>query len=73
MEIITQQMCYLCFDPQTSEVSSVQKGIQVVLIEQRLWPQRGIWLEYDKPKYNMCQAFAKCTAYKRRKKYNSCK
>ena len=41
-EIITQQMCYLRLDSQTSEVSYIQKGIQPILIEQGLWPQGGV-------------------------------
>ena len=41
-EIITQQMYYLHSDLQTSKVSSVQKGIQAVLIERELWPQGKI-------------------------------
>lgn len=32
-EIIIQQMYYLRSDPQTSKVSSIQKSIQIVLIE----------------------------------------
>ena len=72
-EIITQQMCYLCSDPQTSKVNSVQKGIQAILIKRGLWPQGGVRLECDKPKCSMCQAFAKCTSCKKGKSYDLCK
>ena len=63
-------MCYLCFDPQTNKVSFVQKEIQAVLIEQGLYLQGEVLLEYNKSKYSICQTFARYIIYKKRKRLN---
>ena len=60
-------------NPETGQLSQVQKRIQAVLVERELWPQNGLRLEYDKPKCIGCQTFGKCTICVQGKKCDSCK
>lgn len=55
------------------EDSKVQKGIQKVLEERNLWPEKGLKLECDKPKCFSCEELATCTACVRGRKCESCK
>ena len=60
-EIITQEICFQQQNPITGQSTQVQKGIQAVLAEQRLWPHKGVCLACKWLKCTSCQAFTTCT------------
>lgn len=72
-EVIAQQMCKLHINPTTGQSFQVQKGIQAVLVERRLWPFKGVRLECEKPKCNTCHSFSTCTLCIKGRKCDSCK
>ena len=41
-DIISQEMSLAMQNPETGQLSQFQKGIQTVLVERGLWPQRGL-------------------------------
>lgn len=57
----------------TGNPVQIQKGIQLVLEERGLWPQKGLKLECDKPKCHSCEEMIACTLCVRGRKCNSCK
>ncbi len=59
-EIIVQKMSTVITDPFIDQSTTIQKGIQAVLIERRLWPQDGVPLDCEKPKYTNCQTLTTC-------------
>ena len=68
-----QPMWYSCQDPATGALIQVQKGIQRVLKERKLWPRSELNLEYPKPKCATCQDIVTCKKCIKGTKYNSCK
>ena len=51
----------------------IQKGIQRVLEERRLWPEQGLNLECPKQKCFNCQVMADCRTCIKRQRCDSCK
>ena len=47
-EMIVQEMLTVITDPLTGQSTTIQKGIQAVLVEQGLWPQGGVRLGCEK-------------------------
>ena len=57
----------------TGQSTTIQKVIQAVLVEQKLWPQEGVLLECEKPKCTNCQTLITCRICVQGRKYDSCK
>ena len=51
----------------------VQKGIQAILEERGLWPEKGLFLERAKPKCDSCQNMTNCHMCVKGTRCNSCK
>lgn len=62
-KIITQKMCLLTKNPITGQSTKVQKGIQAILEERRLWPGKRVCLSCNQPKYTNCQTLKNYTVY----------
>ena len=54
-------MCILSENPATGQSNRIQKGIQAVLEEQKLWPRKRVRLFCEKPKCSNYQSFTTCT------------
>lgn len=65
---IEQPMSY-----QEADGSQVQKGIQRMLEEAGLWPQKGLNLECSKPKCFNCEVAANCKICVKGHKCKTCK
>lgn len=72
-ETIPQEMCFTQQNPLTGESTKVQKGIQTVLSERGLWPEKGIQLACERLKCTSCQAVTTCTACVKGQRCDSCK
>lgn len=73
-ELKTQEMWFWKNDSTNgAEPVKVQKGIQIVLEERNLWPQKGLRLECEKPKCQTCEEMSNCTMCSRGHKCDSCK
>ena len=46
-EIVVQEMSIVITDPLTGQSTTIQKSIQAVLVEQKLWPQGRVQLECE--------------------------
>ena len=57
----------------TGQLTKVQKRIQAILEEQRLWLVKEICLSFNKPKCNNCQSLTTCTKCIKDHKYEACK
>ena len=72
-KMIVQKMSIEITHPLTSQLCIIQKGIQAVLVEQKLWPQGRIWLECEKPKCRNYQTFTTCRICIQGQKCDFCK
>ena len=68
-----QPMWYSRQDPATGALIHVQKGIQQVLEERKLWPRSGLNLECPKPKCATCLDIATCKKCIKGIRCDSCK
>ena len=59
-EMVVQEMSTVITDPFTGQSTTIQKGIQAVLVERGLWPQEGVRLGCEKPKCTSCQTLTTC-------------
>ena len=59
-ETVVQEMSTVNTDPINNKSTIIQKGIQAVLVERRLWPQGRVRLECEKPKCTNCQTLTTC-------------
>jgi len=57
---IVQEMFHSKVDTTTGAVTKVPKGLQTILRERSLWPDKGLRLECPKPRCELCQAMQKC-------------
>ncbi len=57
----------------TDKSTKVQKGIQAILVERRLWPPGRVRLVYNTLKCKTCQALSTCGICVHAQKFNSCK
>lgn len=69
-EMVVQKMSTVITDPLTGQSTTIQKGIQAVLVEQWLWPQGGV---REKPKCTNCQILTTCRICVRGRKCDFCK
>lgn len=69
----TQNMWVYNNNAATGNAVQVQKGIQLVLEEQGLWPQKEFRLECEKPKCLSCEEMSNCTLCVQGQKCNLCK
>ena len=53
-EMVVQEMSMVNTNPITNKSTIIQKSIQAVLVERRLWPQKRVWLECEKPRCINC-------------------
>lgn len=67
-KMVVQEMLTVITDPLTGLLTTIQKDIQAVLVEQRLWPQGRVWLKCEKPKCTNYQTFITCCIYIRNQK-----
>ncbi len=72
-EMIVQEMSTIITDLLTGQSTTIQKGIQAVLVERGLWPQGGVRLECEKPKCTNCQDLTTCRICVRGRRYDSYK
>ena len=72
-EVLYQEMSTVVVNPSTGQSRIVQKGIQAVLVEGELWPQKGVRLECENLKFITCQTLATCGICVRGRKCESCK
>ena len=66
-------MCTLSKNLATGQSNRVQKEIQAILEEQRLWPGKRVCLSCNKPKYPNCQSLTICTVCVKGRKCEPCK
>ena len=72
-ETKTQDMWVYKDNAATGNAVQVQKRIQLVLEKRRLWLQKRLKLECDKPKCLSCEEMSSCNLCVRGQKCNSCK
>ncbi len=71
-ETVVQEISTVITDPLIGQSTTIQNGIQAVLVEQMLWPQGGVQLECEKPKCTNCQTLTTCCICVQGQKYDSC-
>lgn len=72
-EIVVQEMPTVITNLFTGQSTTIQKGIQAVLVERGSWPQGEVRLECKKPKCTNCQTLTTCRICVRCRKCDSCK
>src|SRR5882762_5724104 len=55
-----QEMFYSEVNTATGAVTKIPKGIERILRERNLWPDKGLLLECPKPRCEPCQTLQKC-------------
>lgn len=68
----SQSMCFSNID-ESGQTTQVQKGVQRILQERELWPERGLRLECPTPKCGTCIEISKCKECEKAKRCDSCK
>lgn len=66
-------MSITSINPVTGNSTTVQKGIQAILVERGLWPPGGVRLVCETLKCTNCQTLNTCDVCVRGQKCNSCK
>ncbi len=68
-----QDMSTTIINSATGKSTTIQKGIQAILVERGLWPPKEVRLVYDTLKCTACQTLSTCGICLRGRKCNSCK
>ena len=55
-----QEMFYSEVNTATGAVTKIPKGIERILRERNLWPDKGLLLECPKPRCEPCQTLQRC-------------